>query len=204
MGLEEDIRANMERSSMIQHALQNDRIAVYCQPIAVSDTHEIHKYECLMRLIADDGTVISPFQFLDTAKQSKQYGELSKRMIAKVFDLVEDYKEKTFSINITIEDILNEEIVSLIMGKLSDKRSINPVIFELVESEGIENFNEVIEFIQEIKKFGSLLAIDDFGTGYSNFEYLLKLDADIIKIDGSLIRNITTDPNVEAIVKLII
>lgn len=203
LGLEEEIRTNMDCAVKLQHALKQDRITVFCQPIASSGTLLIDKYECLVRLIDEDGTVISPFHFLNTAKQSKQYGELSKIIIIKSFDLIDTYPDKTFSINITIEDILNEEIVSLILGKLAAKRSMMPVIFELVESEGIENFKEVTHFIQQIKSYGSLLAIDDFGTGYSNFEYLLKLDTDIIKIDGSLIRNIETDPNIREIVKLI-
>jgi len=203
MGLEEEVRANMDCAVKLQHAIVEDRITVFCQPLATTGSLEITKYECLIRLIDEDGTVISPFQFLAASKQSKQYGELSKIVITKAFDLVERYSDKSFSINITIDDILNEEIVSLILGKLAAKRSLMPVIFELVESEGIENFNQVLRFIRQIKSYGSLLAIDDFGTGYSNFEYLLKLDADFIKIDGSLIRNIETDINIQEIVKLI-
>jgi PAS domain S-box-containing protein/diguanylate cyclase (GGDEF)-like protein len=203
MGLEEEVRANMDCAVRVQHALNEERIVVYCQAIASAESLEVTKYECLMRMIAQDGTVTTPFHFLEAAKHSKQYGELSKRMITKVFELLEHHRDKSFSINITIDDILNKEIVALIMDKLSAKRSFMPVIFELVESEGIENFKEVTDFIRQIKSFGSLLAIDDFGTGYSNFEYLLKLDADIIKIDGSLIRNIANDPTLEAIVGLI-
>lgn len=203
LGLEEEVRTNMACAVKLQHALKQDRISVFCQPIASSGTLSIDKYECLVRLIEEDGTVISPFHFLNTAKQSKQYVELSKIIITKSFELINRYQDKTFSINITIEDILNEEIVSLILGKLATKSSKMPVIFELVESEGIEKFNEVLHFIKLIKSYGSLLAIDDFGTGYSNFEYLLKLDTDFIKIDGSLIRNIETDVNIQEIVKLI-
>ena len=78
------------------------------------------------------------------------------------------------------------------------------MIFELVESEGIESFDDVKLFIDEIKTFGCKIAIDDFGTGYSNFEYLLKLEADIIKIDGSLIKNIDTDINNYNVVESIV
>lgn len=72
------------------------------------------------------------------------------------------------------------------------------IVIELVESENIENFDEVSTFIKDI---GCKLAIDDFGTGYSNFEYLLKLKADYIKIDGSLIKNIDKDKNMFLIVE---
>lgn len=204
MGLEEEIHANMNNAVKLQHALNEDRIAVFCQPIASATTLVTEKFECLMRLIDEDGTVLTPYQFLEAAKQSKQYSELSRTVILKAFALVERFPDKSFSINITIEDVLNEEIVSLIYSKLAQKISPMPVIFELVESEGIESFDQVTLFVKKIKSYGALLAIDDFGTGYSNFEYLLKLDADIIKIDGSLIRNIETNSNIQEIVKLIV
>ena len=78
------------------------------------------------------------------------------------------------------------------------------MVFEIVESEGIENFGEVIDFIRRVKSFGCKIAIDDFGTGYSNFEYILKMDVDFLKIDASLIKNISTDPNCRAIVETIV
>ena len=68
------------------------------------------------------------------------------------------------------------------------------VIFEILESEGIENYAEVRQFIDRAKTLGCRIAIDDFGTGYSNFEHLLRLDVDLIKIDGSLIKQLDTNP----------
>ena len=73
------------------------------------------------------------------------------------------------------------------------------IIFELLESEGIENYQEVSSFIAEVKQFGCRIAIDDFGTGYSNFAHILQLDVDILKIDGSLIRSIDTDLNAQTV-----
>jgi len=77
------------------------------------------------------------------------------------------------------------------------------ITLELVESEGIEDSTEVQTFLQQIRTYGCLLAIDDFGAGYSNFEYLLRLNVDFIKIDGSLIKNLDTDANAYATVKTI-
>jgi len=61
----------------------------------------------------------------------------------------------------------------------------------------------VSAFIQRIKGFGCKIAIDDFGTGYSNFDYLMRLDADYIKIDGSLVKNVVNDASTELIIRLI-
>ncbi len=78
------------------------------------------------------------------------------------------------------------------------------VVFEIVESEGIEDFKEINNFIDKVKELGCKIAIDDFGSGYSNFEYLIKLNADYIKIDGSLIKDILIKKSNEEIVITII
>jgi EAL domain-containing protein (putative c-di-GMP-specific phosphodiesterase class I) len=78
------------------------------------------------------------------------------------------------------------------------------VIFEVLESEGIENYDVVNSFIQEVKKYGVQIALDDFGAGYSNFAYITKLDIDYIKIDGSIIRDINTNPISQLITETII
>ncbi len=80
----------------------------------------------------------------------------------------------------------------------------NRIIYEILESEGIENYEEVSGFIKEVKNLGGQISLDDFGAGYSNFEYILKLDVDYIKIDSSLIRNIHSDIYSQIIVETIV
>lgn len=124
-------------------------------------------------------------------------------MIEKTFEMFKD-KEVSFSINLTSEDILDENTLSFIEEKLLNYNFGDRVIFEIVESEGFENFEIINNFIQKVKSYGVKIAIDDFGTGYSNFEYLMKLKADFIKIDGSLIKNIDNDKNAYAVVETIV
>lgn len=156
-----------------------------------------------MRLIDEEGKTISPYLFLDIAKQSKLYPQITKRVLEKAFVAV-NATDKKISINITAEDILNTSTKEFLFNQLKDSNNTQNIIFELVESEGIESFDEVKLFIEKIKTFGCQIAIDDFGTGYSNFEYLLKLEADIIKIDGSLIRQIDTNQNSYNVVESIV
>jgi EAL domain-containing protein (putative c-di-GMP-specific phosphodiesterase class I) len=77
-------------------------------------------------------------------------------------------------------------------------------VIEIVETQGIENFNEFYAFIEKVKRFGCKLAIDDFGTGYSNFEYLLRLDIDYIKIDGSLVKDIDKNEHMRLVAETIV
>jgi PAS domain S-box-containing protein/diguanylate cyclase (GGDEF)-like protein len=199
----EEYKNNLLWKTKIIKALADDRIKLAFQPIFNNLTNQVDKYESLVRLIDEDRKIISPFHFLDIAKQSKLYAQITKRVLEKAFILINAVDAK-ISINITAEDILNTNTKEFIFNLLKESKNTKNIIFELVESEGIESFDDVKLFIDKIKSYGSQIAIDDFGTGYSNFEYLLKLQADIIKIDGSLIRHIDTNQNNYNVVETIV
>ena len=190
--LAERTRANILMTDTIKSAIEEDRIVPYFQGIADNRTQKIVKYESLIRMIGPDGKVISPFFFLEQAKRSKLYDRLTRIMIAKSFETFE-MLEYEFSINLTLQDILSTETRDCLFERLERSSASNRLVLEIVESEGIERFDEVATFIKDVKAYGCKIAIDDFGTGYSNFSYLTKLDVDYIKIDGSLIKDITTE-----------
>jgi c-di-GMP phosphodiesterase len=85
-----------------------------------------------------------------------------------------------------------------------NKKIAHRVIFEILESEGVKNFDIMAEFIKNVKAMGCTIAIDDFGSGYSNFDYIIKLNVDYIKIDSSIIKNLDTDGNSMIIAKMIV
>ena len=201
--IEKIYEKNILWTSKVKKALENDRIVPYYQAIYNVKTNKIEKYEALVRLIDDDGIAVSPYYFLDIAKKSKQYLKLTKVVVKKSFDYFKD-KDLEFSINITIEDIKNENISSYILDMLKEYNIASKVVFEIVESEGIDDFTQVNNFIDDVRKLGCKIAIDDFGSGYSNFEYLIKLNADYIKIDGSLIKDILINKSSQEIVVTII
>lgn len=190
--LTEKNRNNIWMITKIKSAIEEDRIVPYFQGIVDNTTRRIMKYESLIRLIEKDGSVLSPFLFLEHAKKSKLYDHLTRIMITKTFAIFEK-SEYEFSLNLTLQDIINDETRMLLYHTLEHSAASDRAVFEIVESEGIENFDEVAEFIKTLKRYGCKIAIDDFGTGYSNFSYLSKLDIDYLKIDGSLIKNINND-----------
>lgn len=190
--LSEKTHNNIMVVNTIQSAIENDRIIPYFQGIVDNKTRCITKYEALIRMIDGDGKVVSPYLFLEHAKKSKLYDKLTRIMIAKTFAVFEKL-EYEFAINLTLHDIMSEETRTFIYNTLERSSASHRLVFEIVETEEIENFSEVVEFIKKIKKYGVKIAIDDFGSGYSNFSYLSKLDVDYIKIDGSLIKNLNID-----------
>ncbi len=203
MQLEHEYEQNLKWTKRIKDAIKNDKIISLFQPIVDCKTQEIVKYESLMRMIDDNGEYISPAFFLDLAKKNKLYHQLTKIVINKTFNLFEKLPYMV-SINLSVDDILDNEIVSLIKTRLFNSNIGERVVFEIIESEGIENFEKVVEFIDEVKKFGCKISIDDFGTGYSNFEYLMKLKVDYIKIDASMIKNIDSNKESLMIIETIV
>jgi diguanylate cyclase (GGDEF)-like protein len=178
----------------IKKAIISDNIVPVYQSI-VDKNNTIVKYESLMRLreLSDDKEVlISPFYFLDIAIKSKIYPQLTHIMIEKTF---KDMKENghDFSINLTFEDMINSDIVTTLKTKIEKYDIAKQIIFEIVESENIDDFPYAKKFVQEFKAMGVRIAIDDFGTGYSNFTHIFELEPDFLKIDGSLIKNIDND-----------
>lgn len=200
--IEAQYQNNIAMTTKIKNAIKNNGILVFKQLISANKKGSFQKYECLVRM-RDNDEIISPFFFLDISKKARLYPTITKIMIERTFEYFSD-KEEEFSINFTLEDILADEIVKLLVHKIKQYKIGNRLVIELVESEGIEDYESVCEFITVIKSLGCKIAIDDFGTGYSNFEYLMKLNADYIKIDGSLIKNIHLDKDAEVVVQLIV
>lgn len=196
-------RQNLQVIQKIRAAIENDRIVPFFQGIYDNKLHKITKYEVLMRLQEEDGSYLSPYHFLDQAKKTRLYEKLTKIMIHKSFEYLKDF-EVDFSINLTKGDILSSSVKECLYENIKKYQCAHRVIIEIVESEGIENFGEITSFIHEIKQLGCRIAIDDFGTGYSNFAYLVKLEVDFIKIDGSLIKDIDTNETSAMTVETII
>lgn len=203
ISLNNEYKNNIKFTKKLTNALKNNKLIAYYQPIVNNQTLEFNKYEILARMIDEDDKVISPFFFLDIAKKTRKYFDITKSMIVQSFERFKD-NDIEFSINLSIKDILEPTIVDFIKSMLESYKIGNRVVFEIVESESIEKFQEVTDFINEVKEYGCKIAIDDFGTGYSNFEYLIKLRADYLKIDGSLIKNIDKDKNALLVVSTIV
>ncbi len=194
---------NIIISKAIREAIDGDWFVPYFQPIVNCISGKIEKYETLVRLIKPTGEVLSPIEFLDIAKAIKLYPYITRAVVSKAFEIFKN-REESFSINLSVEDILDEHTRGFVLGMLGGYGMSGRVILEILESEGIENYNDVSEFLRAAKELGAIIAIDDFGSGYSNFEHLAKLNVDIIKIDGSLIKNIDTDKNSQIIVETIV
>lgn len=203
LNIEDDFQNKVFWSKKIKSALNEDRIILNYQGIYNNKNHRIEKHEVLVRAIERDRTIVYPNQFLNIAKTSKQYLNISKVVIEKSFRKFQNLEGK-FSINVTIEDILDESMQEFLFKSIKEYGVGERLIIEIVESEQIKEYKPVATFVKRLKDFGAMLAIDDFGSGYSNYNHLLELDTDFVKIDGSIISKLCENNYSSEIVKSIV
>jgi len=189
----------------LEYALDNDQIQPYFMPMKNTKTGKIDKYETLARII-DKDTIHTPDKFIDISIASGKYALVTQTMIKKTFEYFEhkDVSDIKFSINLSLSDITNKETTDMLFSYLEKYKYSKNIIIELLETEEIDDFKLLNEFIQQVKQHNAQIAIDDFGSGYSNFNYILNLDVDIIKLDSSLVENIFKDQNALIVVSNIV
>lgn len=198
------VEKNIKTIGMIKEAISSKHIVSFFQPIVDNQTKQIVKYESLVRIIDKDDKVITPYFFLDIAKKGKYYYQISSIVLENSFRALMQ-TDKDISINVSILDIEKEITIKRLFELLEDhKQDAHRIVLELLEDEEVHDFDKIKQFIKDVKSYGVQIAIDDFGSGYSNFERLLDYEPDIIKIDGSLIKNIVEDKLSRNIVETIV
>ena len=192
------------RITDIQEAVNYERILCAIQPIMSVATQECNKYEVLMRMKDKDGKIIYPDAFLPFIKNTSLYLTLTKIILQKSIALLKE-NDFSLSINLDLQDILNSDIIALFKETFEKHHEFaQRITIEILEHEEINDFEQLKENLQMFKSLGFSIAIDDFGSGYANFIYLVNLDIDILKIDGSLIRGIDEESAAYQVVKTIL
>lgn len=200
LNIEQQIQDNLQFVNVLRNAIDAGRVQAWFQPLRQNASDKISRYECLMRLFNEQGEVLLPERFLPVAKQTRLYADLTRLMIDKAIAMFQD-KACEFSINLSIEDIMDARVLAYLFDSLDRHPGVGDrLILEILESEEVENFEAVRDFVAEARTRGCKIAIDDFGAGYSNFHYLMQLDVDELKIDASLIQNIDQDANAAELV----
>ncbi len=176
-------------NNLLHTALKLDQITPYFQGIYNNKSQKISKFEVLARIVTDDD-VISPYYFIEAAKLSGLLPDITRIMIDKSFKIMSN-NDFSFSLNIT-EDDLSQNYLLEYLAEKTKQYNIAPqrIILEILEGVSSTSKKNNIKQLTALKAQGYSLAIDDFGTEYSNFERILELDIDYLKIDAKYIKNI--------------
>lgn len=197
-----DLKKEMNLLEIINDAISYKRVIPYYQGIRNNKTKEIDIYESLMRIADKDGRIYLPGDFLPVAKEYKLYDRLSQMMIEKVLDDSPGHKFSV-TINLNTSDIYNQNILNLIFDRLKKLEHPERLIFKIVESEAITDYEYLKTFTDKIHNLGAKIAVDDFGSGYSNLMHVLRIDLDFIKITGDIVKDVCTDSSCREFINMI-
>lgn len=212
---DEEISQRVQRLKNIEiempKAIRRGEFAIYYQPLIDSKTIQLLGFEILLRWNSPILNEVSPNEFISIAEKNGLIHEIGEWVLKKA---CVDYKKIThifndknllLSINISVLQLENEQFLSKIKNILCDtEMNSNNLIFEITETELMQQPERTIELIKEIKKLGIRFALDDFGVSYSSLQYLKILPVSLLKIDQVFIRDIAIDANDAAIVRAII
>lgn len=193
----------------IKHALQENRLELFCQriePLTGAETH----YEILVRMIDESGELVPPIEFIPVAERYNLMGMIDRWVFKHTMQLLSnrDYMDHAtqfkWGINLSGMTISDDEFHDYVSGCLHEYDFLpTNLYFEITETAAIKNFKNCMTFMNEIHSMGVQFALDDFGSGLSSFSYLKKLSVDYLKIDGGLIRDIVSSRLDQAMVKSI-
>lgn len=205
-GSGEDIPGQAVVRYALQQAIDSQSFALMAQPIlsthlvaqpVISVTGRKQYHEILVRIKRDNGTLIFPDVILPVARRAGLLPALDFVVTEQTFRYMrsrdKNAPDSHFAVNLTPESLVRPDFVERVF-LLFHKYAIEPhrIIFEVVESDIIDNIR-VSESLAALRRAGVRIAIDDFGTGASSYARLRTLNADILKIDGSFIRNLQED-----------
>lgn len=195
-------KGEMSWVSGILRALKEDRIIIYSQKIGsvAPDSQHMH-HEILVRLIDSNGDIVSPGEFIPAAERYNLMTKLDLAVINRSFAALRNQyfsdlgKNGFISINLSGQSLSDPHFLLNVKFLMMQYR-VDPtqICFEITESAAIANQILVQQFMVEMKRIGIKFALDDFGTGLSSLTYLKQFPVDYLKIDGSFIKDIVSDP----------
>lgn len=198
----QELNTQANWSIRIKDALRDNRIEIWLQPILPLKGQMMPYFEVLIRMRDLNGQIVYPGEFLAAAEHFGNMQQLDQCVIRESFQLLTRQPHLRLSINLSAKTITDPALPGYISQMLElSKVPARNVSFEITETAMIQNLADARALIAEIKDFGCRFALDDFGSGASSMMYLRDLPIDYLKIDGSFIKNLATDPINRALVK---
>lgn len=200
-------QGEMHWVARLNRALEEDRFELLCQRIEPLNGYSRPHHEFLLRLLDADGQRILPGAFIPAAERYGLMPLLDRWVVRTALRWLAQRPTgdtATWFVNLSGSTIGDEQFAEFVMQELR-RQPLPPerLGFEITETAVIANLKSAVHFIREVKALGCRVALDDFGAGLSSFSYLKAIPADYLKIDGSFIKDMLTDPMNLAIVDVV-
>jgi diguanylate cyclase (GGDEF)-like protein/PAS domain S-box-containing protein len=193
----------------VENALAEKRFVLFVQPIVCIADGVTSHWEVLLRMRGEGDALIAPSYFIEIAESTGLIHALDRMVLSEAaahLGLMRDQGRKiTLTVNLSGHAFNDPQLLNFLKKVLAENR-LDPkqIVFEMTETAAVSDIGAARRLMEAINEIGCQFALDDFGTGFSSFDYLRQLPFEFIKIDGSFIRNLSTRPDDQVLVRAMV
>lgn len=184
-------RTGMALGERVQRALKDNRLVFAYQPVVDSSTGVVNYYECLLRMIGEDGNIVPASQFVPVIEQLGFIRLIDRYVLEKAVEEVTAHPGYRLGLNISGLTATDRSWLRAVTSMLKDRPSIaEDLVVEITETAALYDLDKSARFVGTLRDLGCRVALDDFGAGFTSLRHLQALAVDTVKIDGSFVRNL--------------
>lgn len=198
-------RENIHVGERVLQALEQNRLVFAYQPVVNCQTHETCYYETLMRMISEDGNVVSAGEFVPIAEKLGLMRLLDRRALELAVDDLRNNRDIILALNISSLTVTDQSWLRALVGEIKRSPHIaKRLMIEITETAALEDFEVSARFVSAVRELGCQVALDDFGSGYTSFRHMKSLTVDVVKIDGTFIADLANNPDNQLFVRTLL
>ncbi|HXL98979.1 MAG TPA: GGDEF and EAL domain-containing protein [Rhizomicrobium sp.] len=189
----------------VVEALNEDRLVFAYQPIVEAKSKKVAHHECLLRMLRRDGMVMTAGHFIPAAEQLGLVRLVDRHALEMTIAQLHDHPHVTLAVNVSGTTAGDPSwLQSFVNYVRANQHVAERVIVELTETAALHDFEESTRFISKLREMGCRVAIDDFGAGYTSFRNLQMLHVDMVKIDGTFVKDLSSSPDNQIFVRTLV
>jgi diguanylate cyclase (GGDEF)-like protein len=205
--MDETLMERIKLEKAIRHAMKHDGFALHYQPMFGIGKRDLIGFEALIRMRAEDGTLVPPLAFIPLAEELRLIGKIGEWVIREACKTAATWPAHlTVAVNVSVAQFEAGGMSEIVAAALKDAGlEAKRLELEITESLLLDDKKSVMEELWKLKTIGVGIVMDDFGTGYSSLSYLWRYPFSKIKIDQSFMSGLDrSGQDAETIVKTIV
>ncbi len=195
----------MQIADEVVLALKENRLKLAYQPIISARSRKVSHYECLLRMVKPDGSILTAGHFIPAAEQMGIVQLVDRFALEAVIAKLKAHKDVTLAVNVSGTAASDPAWLQGFVDYVRADKEVAPrLVVELTETAALHHFEENAQFVSQLHEMGVRVAIDDFGAGYTSFRNLQMLHVDTVKIDGSYVKDLSQSPENQVFVRTLV
>ena len=186
-------RHNLALEAALRAAVRQYRLLFAFQPVVCAATGKVDYFECLLRMRDEQGDIVAAAKFVTTLEQLGLIRIIDRYVLEKTFDELATHPEVRLGLNVSGLTVSDRSWLQSLISLLRRRSDLAPrLVVEITETVALGDIMQSARFVDTLRQAGCRVALDDFGAGHTSLRHLRSLPIQIVKIDGSLIRQVTS------------